>query len=191
MKSLTGRPKKCKECGKLFVPVRVFQVWCSPDCAVKLAKKIRAKEKKNELKQKREAIKTRSEWIKDAQTAFNAWVRERDYGQPCISCGRHVNSDDLLTGSRWDSGHYRSVGACPALRFNPTNCHRQCVHCNRDKSGNVVEYRIGLIKRIGLNLVEWLEQDHQPNKYTIEELKEIKKKYSKLARELKKQRESA
>ena len=58
MKSLSGRPKKCKECGKLFVPVRVFQVWCSPDCAVKLAKKIRAKEKAVEIKKKREAIKT-------------------------------------------------------------------------------------------------------------------------------------
>jgi len=184
MKALSGRPKKCKECGKLFVPVRVFQVWCSPDCAVKLAKNIRAKEKKNEIKQRREAIKTRSEWLRDAQTAFNAWVRERDHDKPCISCGRHHKG-------QYHAGHYRSVAACPALRFNPLNTNKQCRPCNEMLSGNIIKYRMRLIKKIGLNLVEWLEQDHQPNKYTIEEIKEIKRKYSRMARELKKQRESA
>lgn len=183
LKSLSGRPKGCKECGKLFVPQRPFQVWCSPDCAVKLVKRIRAKEKKNELKQKREAIKTRAEWLKEAQTAFNTWIRERDHDKPCISCGRHHDG-------QYHAGHYRSVGACPALRFNPANVHKQCRPCNEMLSGNIIKYRKRLIKKIGVNLVEWLEQDHQPNKYTIDEIKEIKRKYARMARELKKQRES-
>lgn len=190
MKALSGRSKKCEVCPNRFVPTRTFQTWCSPDCAVQIAKAARAKDRKREVAAKREKLKTRQEWLKEVQTVFNRYIRERDHNQPCISCGRFMNCGDLLTGSRWDSGHYRSVGSCPALRFNALNCHRQCVNCNRDKSGNAVEYRIGLIKRIGINLVEWLEQEHQPNKYTIDELKEMKKRYSKMARDLKKQRES-
>jgi hypothetical protein len=180
VKALSGRPKKCKECGTRFVPSRVFQVWCTPDCAVKIARKIRAKEKTVELKQRREAIKTRTEWLKDVQTAFNAWIRERDYGKPCISCG--------ATTGQMQAGHYRSVGACPALRFNELNTNAQCVHCNLHNSGNQIEYRRSLVKQIGPNRVEWLEQDHQPNKYTIDELKEMKRRYARMARELKRAR---
>jgi len=162
------------------VPHHTFQTWCTPDCAVAI---VRAKGVRDSKKAKRrmlDQIKTRSEWMDDAQKAFNAWVRERDYGLGCISCGKRAG--------QMQAGHYRSVGACPALRFNPMNCHVQCVPCNKYKSGNQIEYRISLVKRIGVNLVEWLESEHQPNKYTIEEIKEIKTRYSKLARELKKAR---
>lgn len=184
MKSISGRPKKCKWCGGLFVPARTFQTWCGPDCAVHIAKASRQKEKRAELKQKRAALKTRADWLREAQTSFNAWIRERDHDRPCISCGRHHDG-------QYHAGHYRSVGACPALRFNPANVHKQCRPCNEMLSGNIVKYRIGLIKKIGVNLVEWLEQDHQPNKYAIDEIIEIKRRYSKLARELKKAREQA
>jgi hypothetical protein len=37
--------------------------------------------------------------------------------------------------------------------------------------------------------VEWIEGKHEAKHYTIDELKEIKQKYTKLARELKKQGE--
>jgi hypothetical protein len=64
-----------------------------------------------------------------------------------------------------------------ALRFNELNCHRQCAPCNNHKSGNITEYRIELIRRIGENLVEWLEKDHPPHRWTIEELKGIRQYY--------------
>ena len=37
----------------------------------------------------KERMKTRGEWTKDAQTAFNDFIRARDSGAPCVSCGRH------------------------------------------------------------------------------------------------------
>lgn len=195
MKPLSGRPKKCKECGKLFVPGRLFQIWCGPDCAVELAKKIRGKEKKNELKQKREAIKRRSEWEAEAQAEFNKFIRERDHDNPCICCGSFGEDENWLTGGKWDAGHFLSVGAHPELRFVEDNCHKQLKSCNAGSSkyarkGRTVSagYEIGIVAKIGQERVDWLKGPHEQKKHTIEELKEIKKKYSRMARELKKLR---
>jgi hypothetical protein len=45
-------------------------------------------------------------------------------------------------------------------------------------SGNQIEYRKRLIKKIGVERVEWLEENgNQVKKWTIEELKELIKKY--------------
>lgn len=97
--------------------------------------------------------------------AFVLYQGLRLMRQPCISCGRYHQG-------KYDAGHYRSVGACPELRFCEINCFRQCVPCNQHKSGNIIEYRINLVKRIGADKVAWLErQDHEPKKYTIEDCK--------------------
>lgn len=139
----------------------------------------RAKAVRQEDKERKERIKTRSEWLADAQAAFNAWVRWRDADQPCISCGRYHNGS-------YDAGHYRSRGAAPALRFNEDNCHKQCVPCNQHKSGNVIEYRINLIRKIGTARVNFLESEHPPEKWTIDEIKAIKALYVAKLKELKK-----
>jgi len=136
-----------------------------------------AKKERQELRQAKERIKTRQDWIRDAQRWFNKWVRLRDADQPCISCQRHH------TG-QYHAGHYRTTGACPELRFEPLNVHKQCSACNNHMSGNIVEYRINLVKKIGADKVEWLEGKHDPKKWTIDELKEIKAKYKSLCAEL-------
>jgi hypothetical protein len=46
--------------------------------------------------------------------------------------------------------------------------------------------RIGMIKKIGLARVEWLEGYHEPRKYTIPEIIEMKALYRAKVRELKK-----
>ena len=79
----------------------------------------------------------------------------------------------------------RSVGACPELRFCELNVHKQCSACNNHKSGNIVEYRINLVKKIGVEQVEWLEGSHEPKKYTIEQIKSIQTEYKNKLRELK------
>jgi len=56
-------------------------------------------------------------------------------------------------------------------------------------SGNIAAYRVGLVEKIGIKNMEWLESNHPPKKYTIDELKEIKKGFSEWARELEKQLE--
>lgn len=136
-----------------------------------------AKAKRKATRERKEALKTKAEWAKEAQAAFNKWVRLRDKDLPCISCGRHHQG-------QYHAGHYRTVGAHPELRFEPLNVHKQCAPCNNHKSGNIVEYRIELVKRIGQEAVDWLEGPHSPKKYTIEQLRELKREYARKAREL-------
>lgn len=82
------------------------------------------KSAKSELRQRKMEVKPIGYWMKRAQSAFNAWVRARDYGQPCISCGRHHQGQH-------HAGHYRPAGSNPELRFEPDNCHLQCAPVTR------------------------------------------------------------
>lgn len=177
LKAKPIRCKKCANCKESFKPSRNFQSWCSPDCAIEIAKAKQARQRAQEATRQRaehakakESVKTKGQHMKEAQAAFNAIIRERDKHLPCISCGRFHEG-------KYDAGHYRSVGSNPALRFEPLNCWRQCVPCNRHKSGNAIEYRINLVKRIGAKAVEWLEGSHEPKRYTIEDLVRMKAEF--------------
>lgn len=140
------KPKKCAQCGKTFTPVKYLQKVCSPRCAIdyQSAAKRRQeeKERKDKLKIRKLAVKPLRYFINQAQTEFNAYIRERDAAEPCISCGRHH------TG-QYHAGHYRTVGSHPELRFDEDNCHKQCSVCNNFKSANLSEYRPNLIAKIG------------------------------------------
>jgi len=186
--------KKCKNpaCGVSFPPQRLGQKVCSPKCGLAIkdvnqekARQSLAQIERQEIKVRKEKLKGRADHLREAQAAVNEYVRLRDAHLPCISCDSSPSDHDLITGSRWDAGHYRSVGACPELRFEPLNIHRQCVKCNRNLSGNAVEYRIRLVQRIGAEQVAWLEGPHQSRKYTVEEIKTIKAEYWAKTRELK------
>ncbi|MNL72197.1 Bacteriophage Lambda NinG protein [compost metagenome] len=80
-------------------------------------------------------------------------------------------------GGAYDAGHYRSRGSASHLRFDEANCHAQRKHCNRYGAGRAVDYRIGLIARIGLPEVERLEADNSVCKWTRDELVAIKNHY--------------
>ncbi|UVL59224.1 recombination protein NinG [Pseudomonas sp. B21-032] len=188
------KSKKCcvASCGASFVPSRMGQAVCSPACAALDAPRHREKARKaidqrerREVKVRKEKLKSRGDYMREAQAEFNTYIRLRDQHLPCISCDSLPNDHDLITGSRWDAGHYRSVGACPELRFEPLNVHRQCVKCNRNLSGNAVEYRIRLVQRIGADRVAWLEGPHRACKHTIDDLKAIKAEYRAKIKQLK------
>lgn len=172
------RCKKCANCKEPFQPSRSFQSWCSPECAVVIARLKQAKQKAQEATKERvqhakakEAVKTRAQHLKEAQAAFNAVIRERDKDLPCISCGTTADV-------QYAAGHYRTTASCPELRFHPLNVHKQCNrNCNMGKSGNIGAYRIGLIAKIGLDKVEWLEGKHEPKRYTIEDVKALKAQF--------------
>lgn len=192
---------KCRArgCENEFVQHNTLHNRCYA-CLAATAKKERERKQRDNAKTERKAhreakerIKTRSQWVKDAQiNAFNPWVRQRDILQPCISCGRYDHEiDDSLRGGKWDCGHYLSVGAHPELRFEPLNAHKQCKSCNggsgkyaRKNHTVAMEYRVRLIDRIGLEKVEWLEGPHEPKNYAIDDLREIKTMYSALRRSL-------
>lgn len=185
---MKAKKKKCKVCPTRFSPVRPMQLACSLKCAIEYAELQQEKKQKAQHKEDKERIKSRGDWLKEAQAAFNSYIRERDHNKPCISCDKPPS--DQKHGGQWDAGHYRSVGSAPHMRFNPANCHKQCVKCNRYLSGNAVEYRKRLIKRVGLDIVEAVETNSEIKKQGIEELKQVKKLFSSEARRLKKERET-
>ena len=177
------KPRKCKcGCGRTFTPMSSTQVAYGWECALKIANKARVKreqaEKKIErktIKEAKEKLKTRRDWMKEAQQAFNAFIRERDKDKPCICCGQPLGSGEV--GGAYDCGHYRSVGSAPHLRFDERNAHAQRKQCNRWGAGRAVDYRLGLIRRIGLDAVEDLEANNDTQKWSIDELIKLRDMY--------------
>jgi hypothetical protein len=165
---------RCKECKQKFISKRFLQKTCDNiACALAYSRKQTQIEWKKEKKVLKDKLKTKSDYQKDLQKEVNYFIRQRDKNKPCISCSKP------LIG-KFDAGHYRSQGGNPELRFNELNIFGQCVRCNQHLHGNLIDYRIGLIKRIGVEKVEWIESKHEPQHYTIEELKEMIIKYRNL-----------
>ena len=164
------KPKHCRVCKAEFQPFNSLHKACSPKCALELAVSVREKKERKERREAKVKLKSRSDHLRDAQTIFNRYIRLRDAKEPCISCGRHHEG-------QYHAGHYRTVGACPELRFDEDNCHKQCAPCNNHLSGNIVEYRINLLNKLGQARLDKLEGPHEPKKYTIEEIQRIKATY--------------
>ena len=164
------KDKTCKICKVKFTPTRPLQSVCSPNCAYTHAKAVRVKTERKVTKEAKVRLKSKSEWLKEAQTVFNQYIRLRDKDLPCISCQR------FHTG-QYHAGHYLTTGAHPELRFDEINVHKQCSACNNYLSGNIVEYRINLINKIGIDAVTYLESKHQPKHYTIEDIQTLKAIY--------------
>jgi hypothetical protein len=183
---------KCKICRNPATRRRGLASLCkSIDCEVALGLKLLSAKKKSakiienrQDKVRKEKLKSRADYTREAQTEFNKFIRMRDKlaGHPCISSGKPLD----WNGNAVDSGHYRSRGSAPHLAFNENNCHAQSKHDNRYLSGNAVEYRIGLIARIGLQAVETLESDNTPRKYSISDLVAIKGLYRQKLKDIQK-----
>lgn len=170
--------KKCKSCGNKFEPkYSTAQPVCSFECALDYNKKEKVKEWKSKKKKIKESLKTLSDYKKELQVLVNRFIRLRDKYKQCISCSKPLKN-------KFDAGHYRSQGGNPEIRFNELNIHGQCVYCNQHLHGSLINYRINLIKRIGLDKVEWLEGKHEPSKLSIEEIKELKILYKQKIKEL-------
>lgn len=178
--------KPCAHCQSDFTPVRPLQRVCSAICASRLVKAKNSQERA-QFKERKAKLKRIPDLIKEAQTVFNKWIRARDEKEPCISCGAPPPDLSGLHAGR-DAGHYRSTGSAAHLRFHEDNCHAQCVKCNQWKSGNAVDYRIGLVARIGLPRVEALEASNEPRKWGRDELIAIKAQYVEKLKELKRSR---
>lgn len=181
-----AKQKKCawSKCGKMFTPseFRFNQRTCNNTvCALGFVKdkeiKKEAKEWKLTRKGMQDKLKTLSDYEKEAKKEFQKFIRLRDKNLPCISCFK-MNCKD------WAGGHYFSAGQYSGMMFEETNCHRQCnTFCNKFQSGNLIEYRKGLLARYGDQYVKELESLAESNrnyKYTREELISIKEYYKNL-----------
>ena len=168
---------RCKNCKEKFEPKQFNRKFCYKDECIdayfEYLKKQAEKKWNKEKRIRKEKLKTVQDLLKEAQIVFNKYIRLRDKGMPCISCQNPKPK-------KINAGHYISSGKSKFLTFNEDNVHLQCEYCNTYKHGNPIDYRINLIKKIGIDRVEYLENNrHKTKKYTREELYEIIDKYKK------------
>jgi hypothetical protein len=182
------RPKKCKNaaCSTKFVPQRLGQAVCSPACALATkdvnagrARKALADIGRQEIKVRKEKLKSRADYAREAQAVINRYVRLRDAHLGCVSCDKPAS-----WGGQWHCSHFRSVGAAPHIRFNLWNMNKSCSQCNSHLSGNLAGYRPALIEKIGQARVDWLESNQAVARHDIPYLKRLKAVFSKKLRRL-------
>lgn len=188
--STSSKPRSvCPICRSSYVQFSSLRAGCSIECRVEIKRqKERAKAARlvrRETREKLVKLRTVRDWTKLAQAQFNKWITLRDADLPCVSCGATEHGTRYHKISGWVASHYRSVGAAPELRFDERNVNRACVRCNSWLSGNVSEYRIGLLARIGPDALAELEGFHEPKRYRIDDLIAIRDRYREKVKELK------
>jgi len=188
---MLSKNRRCSYCKKKVpsdsAKITGLKAFCSTEHALEWLKTDKGKSTLQKARRKktaelRESLKTKSQYVKEAQVAFNAWIRLRDADKPCISCGRDHQG-------QYHAGHYRTTAAAPQIRFNTYNVNKQCSVCNNHKSGNIVEYRINLINRIGEEKVQELERNNELSSWDIEYLQRLKRVFQKKVRIITKIRE--
>jgi len=75
------------------------------------------------------------------QDFCNKYIRLRDQGKPCISCGQ--------SGKVLQAGHYYPVQGYDGLRYDEFNINGECAGCNCFDEGHLIGYGENLLKRIG------------------------------------------
>jgi hypothetical protein len=167
----------------MFKPFSSLSKVCSMACSLDFV------DKQKDVKVKQEHVKQKKTFLDNdksfqrakSQKAFNEFIRLRDASLGCISCDKPSD-----WGGQWHAGHYKTVGARPDLRFNEDNVHKQCSQCNNFLSGNLAQYRMALIAKIGSQRVLMLETDSEtPKKYTASDYAVIHAEYSAKIKELK------
>jgi hypothetical protein len=176
---------KCAWCKEEFIRERPGMRVCSVACGIEKARAGQIKKACAPYRSKPvRKVQDRQWWLDATQVDVNRWCRWRDRCKPCITCGKPPESDSKhLKGSGRDAGHYLPRSTYGALRFDTRQIHAQCVTCNQYNSGRRHEYRLAMIQMHGPEFVEWLETQRQVKRWEIDELKEIRSRYSQLLRD--------
>lgn len=91
-------------------------------------------------------VKTSGQLVKSLQPIFNLYIRLRDHGKPCVSCGQYKET--------YDAGHFYPRSGYAGLRFDEDNVHNECRACNSFDESHLIGYAENLKIRIG-------DQDYQ------------------------------
>jgi len=197
----TGCKKRFPQEGMLPSPVGFF---CDIDCrleyATKNSKKLAAIGSKIRSKASRADLTAFNRkdigWQhKQTQKRFNRlrvlqeikWFRDNNQPPTCISCGKE-NMD-------WCCGHFKTVGAQGALRYDELNTYLQCNrYCNMGLSGNISGnkstrgYIKGLHERFGeekaTEIIDYCESNSASRKWTCDEVEAIRKEANAMIRKL-------
>ena len=172
------KTRKCKYCKQSFEPTVFLQKNCfEPLCVSDWINEVKEKNWKKKKAKLKMDLMTIQDYVKLAQQVFNKYIRLRDAGNVCISCGKKPLKEN--------AGHFYNANNHWSVRFDERNVHLQCEHCNTYLSGNLIYYRENLLKKIGIEEFENLSVEAtKTRKFTIEQLKEIIAIYKKKIKEL-------
>ncbi len=171
---------RCKNCKQVFTKIRWNQKFClDPECVKAWVADAKDQNWKKTKKKMQADIETTQDVLKAAQMVFNKYIRLRDHGLNCISCDKPAKKENC--------GHYYSQGGHSNVRFDEDNCHLQCEHCNTYLSGNLLNYQIGIERRIGAEkLIELQGRAHLEKRWGKEELSELIQNYKQKIKDLEK-----
>ncbi len=182
----------CTICGRPFMRRNSLQSVCGVRCATKVATSAKRERQEADRAQRlaferrKEAAKTLPRLRKEARDAFHAYIRARDYGKPCICCGKSMPWHESTPGGYIDAGHFMSRGSCPELRWDEINTNAQLKSCNRPNGTTRASFRAGMIERYGLAEVERLEGPNPPRRDRADDLREIRDTYRQKLRDMRK-----
>jgi len=119
----------------------------------------------------------------NVRNSCHEFIRLRDKGKPCISCGISYLPD-------FHAGHLYKAELYSNLKFDEKNINGQCQSCNLRKEGNESGYRTGVIQRLGIEHLNYLDEKakaYKKNDYHWDraELEEMRKYYQEKLKELK------
>jgi len=192
MSILRTRCPQCKR--KLTEGDRIHKECIAPYAEARAEKAKRAAKKRaaaaariirQEDAKRREDQKSLRELLAEAQEAFNAFIRLRDAGLPCICCGSPF--EPMKPGGSMDAGHFRSRSTAPHIRFNEDNVFGQRKNCNRPGGTTYAKFRAGVLTRIGQERLEAIEANNTEHKWTRDEVRGIRDTYRAKTRQLKKE----
>lgn len=126
--------------------------------------------------------KTVQQLIKQLQPIFNEYIRLRDKGKACISCGEYKKEVD--------AGHFYAKSGYSGLRFDEDNTHAECKYCNRFDESHLIGYAERLKMKIGEQDYKELQEralDYKKNgiKWNRQELEEKIEYYKQQVKRLK------
>lgn len=171
---------RCKNCREKFEPARFNMKYCLKDeCVRVFVEKTKEKVWKDKVKKHKQGEK--ETWLKLARVTCHTYIRLRDKDKGCISCGKPLQTKNTDAGHMWSSGNHSY------LRYNEFNINGQCSRpCNKDKAGDINNYRINFVKRYSQELLDELDQQAKKEKrYSIDDLKEVIEYFKKKTNELK------
>lgn len=177
--------RKCRFCKEFFPREEMTIIntgaFCSMDHAIAYAKEKSPQVRKKQARERKREYRKNDLRIRKeaAKRACHEFIRYRDKGRKCISCGK--GWDGLF-----DAGHFLESGNNPHIRYDESNINGQCRKCNRFKGGNSAGYERSLRARIGDSEVDRLLASKGGTlKRTAEDYLEIENYYRERLRELK------
>ena len=159
---MTKKPIHCKHCESDYH----YSSMCPS-----IRKSIKRVAIKNTTAKTKVVKLSRSKLVKQLDSVFSLYIRQRDNGNGCITCG------DKKPVKEMQNCHFFTRGRLPT-RWDETNCHSGCYRCNVLLKGNYIVYTIKMIDKYDREYVDQLELKSRSNvKITTMQIREMIDEY--------------